>query len=334
MTRGVAAQPAAPARSPSPPPAAAPAVQAISDPDKVKFALQECRLLVLGVQILLGFAYRSFFSEVYGSLSGAQKWLLAAALACLLASITMLMAPTMYHRIAYEGDDDPPVYAFANRLVAAALLPFAAAIGLDLYVLVGHVAGRAGGIAFATAFTGLAIALWYGLEILVRKPKSWMRMMGTQHPKPESPSLKQRIEQLMTETRIILPGVQALLGFQLFAMLSRSFETLPQADKDVHVLGLGALALSMILLMAPAAYHRIVTGGEATEDVLTFSHYALLGSMVPLAVGLGAGFYVALTRVTGGPFWPAVAAVVSVLVMLAMWFALPLIARRRPASGR
>lgn len=139
--------------------------------------------------------------------------------------------------------------------------------------------------------------------------------------------------QLMTETRIILPGVQALLGFQLFAMLSQSFEKLSDTEKLVHVAALGALGLAMILLMAPAAYHRIVTAGEATQDVLNFSHYALLGSMIPLALGLGAAFYVALTRVAAAPLWPAVAATVSVVIMLSMWFALPLIARRRPAGA-
>lgn len=313
-----------------PPPANA---EAISNPSKVKFALQECRLLVLGLQILLGFAYRAFFAETYDSLADGKKWLLAAALACLLTSFTLLMMPTMYHRIAYEGADDPPVYTFINRLAAAALLPFAAAIGLDLYVVVGRTAGNTAGLAFGTGFTALALILWYAIEIALRKPESWMRSMESKRPKPESPSLKERIEQLMTETRIILPGVQALLGFQLFAMLSQSFDKLSTTAKLVHVSGLGALGVAMILLMAPAAYHRIVTAGEATEDVLRFSHYALLASMVPLALGLAAGLYVVLTRVAATPWGPAVAAAVSAAVMLAAWFALPLILRRRPATG-
>ncbi len=304
----------------------------ISAADKIKLGLQECRLLVLGIHILLGFAYRSFFAEAYESLTQPKKVLLAVSLACLLTSVTLLFAPAMQHRIVYDGFSEPAVYSYTNRMVEAALLPFAAAIGLDLYVLVGHAMSRTAGLGFAVGFTALALVLWFVLEIALRKPESWMRTMEQQRPKAEPTPLKQRIEQLMTETRIILPGVQALLGFQLFAVLSQSFEKLSDTNKLVHVTALGALAVSMILLMAPAAYHRIVTGGEATDDVLRFSHYALLGSMVPLALGLGAGFYVALTRVVETPFWPAVVASVSVVVMLGMWFAVPMIAARRRVS--
>ena len=36
----------------------------------------------------------------------------------------------------------------------------------------------------------------------------------------------------MTETRIVLPGVQALLGFQLIAYLYSGFSKLPVARAD------------------------------------------------------------------------------------------------------
>ncbi|XIA63269.1 hypothetical protein ACFIOY_29350 [Bradyrhizobium sp. TZ2] len=38
-----------------------------------------------------------------------------------------------------------------------------------------------------------------------------------------------KIEQLLTEARGIMPGGQALLGFQFVATLTKAFETLPQA---------------------------------------------------------------------------------------------------------
>jgi hypothetical protein len=314
------------------PPLPPDAGEALALPDKIKFGLQECRLLVLGVDILLGFAYRAFFGETFEKLSPAQHLLLAVSLGCLLASMALMLAPTMYHRIAYEGSDAMPVYAYTNGMLEAALLPFAAAIGLDLYALVGRVLGNAAGLAFGAGFALLALGLWYGLELALRKPKIWMEIMESKRPKPEKASLKQRLEQVMTEARIILPGVQALLGFQLFAFFSSSFERLARPEKLVHVAGLGALGLSMILLMAPAAYHRIVTEGEATEDVLAFSHWALLGAMVPLAFGLAAELYVTLTRISDTSLWPAVAAAASSLVMLGAWFAVPLIARRRRAG--
>lgn len=302
-------------------------------PKKVKFGLQECRLLALGLEILLGFSYRAFFGETFKSLGQPAKLMLAVGLACLLVSISLLFAPIMLHRIVYGGRDEPFVYLYTNRVIAMALLPLAAAIGLDLYVLVDRATDARIGLALGLSFTVLAIAFWYGIEIPLRRPESWMKTMEEKRPRPEAASLSQLIEQLMTETRIILPGVQALLGFQLFAVLSKTFDKLSTANKLVHVAALAALALSMILLMAPAAYHRLVTGGEATQDVFMFSHWALIGSMIPLSFGLCADFYVALTQVASGPLWPAVAAAIALALMLTIWFALPLLARRWAAAG-
>src|SRR6516162_9022923 len=40
-----------------------------------------------------------------------------------------------------------------------------------------------------------------------------------------------KTEQMLTEARVILPGAQALFGFQLAIVLTRSFEQLPRASR-------------------------------------------------------------------------------------------------------
>src|ERR1700704_5337573 len=77
------------------------------------------------------------------------------------------------------------------------------------------------------------------------------------------------VDQMLTEARVIVPGVQALFGFQLSAVITQSFDRLPSSSKVVHAIALGLVALSTILLMAPAAYHRIVYGGEASKEFVT-----------------------------------------------------------------
>ena len=74
---------------------------------------------------------------------------------------------------------------------------------------------------------------------------------------PTDVSLKSKIEQMLTEARVIIPGAQALLGFQLIAVLTKAFNELPSAFKYVHCVALSAVTLSVILLMTPAALHRI-----------------------------------------------------------------------------
>jgi hypothetical protein len=40
-----------------------------------------------------------------------------------------------------------------------------------------------------------------------------------------------KIDHMLTEARVVLPGAQALLGFQLIAVLTKPFEQLPPALK-------------------------------------------------------------------------------------------------------
>jgi len=304
------------------------AAEPVGTPEKVKTALQETRILVLGTQVLLGFAYQAFFYPGFKKLDDSGHWILVIGLVLLLIVLTLLLLPTMFHRLAHGGFDDRPVYRWANAMAGLALLPFALSIGLNMYVVVQHAADTVAAIAIGGAFAAIAVLLWYAAGLAMKKSPEWMMAMEREQPKSEPTSLKQRIERAMTETRIILPGVQALLGFQFAAILTDTFEKLSQADKLIHVAGLAGVGFSVILLMAPAAYHRLVTGGEASSDVLQFAHYTLLASMVPLSLSLAADFYIVLDMVLHRPVYSAAAGALSAILMLGAWFAVPLAARR------
>jgi hypothetical protein len=73
---------------------------------------------------------------------------------------------------------------------------------------------------------------------------------------------------MLTEARVIIPGGQALLGFQFVATLTKSFDDVPLGIKWLHVSSLAAVSLSVLLLMTPAALHRLAFHGE---DNLRFS---------------------------------------------------------------
>ncbi len=69
---------------------------------------------------------------------------------------------------------------------------------------------------------------------------------------------------MLTEARVNLPGAQALLGFQLAIVLTETFEKLPILPRMLHATALLSVALSVTLLITPAALHRIVWAGEDT----------------------------------------------------------------------
>jgi cytochrome bd-type quinol oxidase subunit 2 len=132
----------------------------------------------------------------------------------------------------------------------------------------------------------------------------------------------------------VLPGAQALLGFQFVTTLMEAFEKLPLSSRYVHLASLSMVAVSIVLLMTPAAYHRIVERGEETEHFHKFASHALIAAMVPLALGVAGDFYVVVRKITESATSAVAAALVSLLFFYGLWFGLTLYRRGRERSGR
>jgi Family of unknown function (DUF6328) len=137
---------------------------------------------------------------------------------------------------------------------------------------------------------------------------------------------------MLTEARLLLPGAQALLGFQFAVMLGKSFEQLTESSRAVHIAALCLIALTIILLMTPAAIHRITFGGEDDEGFHRIGSWLVVAAATPLGLGIGADIYVAVTRVTHSPVLGLVGSVAILTVLLALWFILPLFLRRLQAD--
>ncbi|MDQ6808451.1 MAG: DUF6328 family protein [Verrucomicrobiota bacterium] len=90
--------------------------------------------------------------------------------------------------------------------------------------------------------------------------------------------------------RIVLPGTQAFIGFQLSAFLTDAFTKLPRTAQTLHLSALGFVALSGILLMTRPAYHRIAEKGEMNPHFLKLASGFLLAAMIPLALGISIRF--------------------------------------------
>ena len=97
---------------------------------------------------------------------------------------------------------------------------------------------------------------------------------------------------------MVLPGAQALLGFQLITMFMDGFDKLPNSSKYVHLVSLALMALTMILLMSPAAYHRIAERGEDTPRLHRVASALLLGAMFTLPLGICGDVYIVFYKVT------------------------------------
>jgi hypothetical protein len=103
-------------------------------------------------------------------------------------------------------------------------------------------------------------------------------------------------------------------------MWMTEFYKIPQSWKVVHLASLISVTVSTILLILPAAYHRIVEQGEDSEMLHHITARSLLAAMVFLALGICGDFYVA-ARLTG--IGLAASTALSVLLLLffyGVWF--------------
>jgi len=136
----------------------------------------------------------------------------------------------------------------------------------------------------------------------------------------EAETLNDKIKHVLTEARMVLPGAQALLGFQFVTMLLDDFDRLPESSKQVHLISLLATALSTVLLMAPAAHHRIVEQGANTEAFHRLAGRYIVWSMVPLALGITGDFFVVVRRVTSSVALAAISATLLLAASYGLWF--------------
>jgi hypothetical protein len=62
-------------------------------------------------------------------------------------------------------------------------------------------------------------------------------------------------EYLLDECRMVLPGIQALFGFQLIVVFNATFdEKLSRGEQRIHLLAIAMIAIAIGIIMTPAAF--------------------------------------------------------------------------------
>jgi hypothetical protein len=136
--------------------------------------------------------------------------------------------------------------------------------------------------------------------------------------------LSKAAEFLLDECRMVLPGIQALFGFQLIAVFNSGFsEKLTPFEQRIHLLAIVLVAIAVALIMTPAALHRASGATAVHETVLRLSSRLLRCSMAPLAISISLEFYLIARIITESQLVPVIAgALFTIFVFL--WYVLPL----------
>jgi hypothetical protein len=284
--------------------------------------LNEARILVLGTQVLLGFQFQAVFHPLFAKLSSGCQWANVTSLVLDFVVLGLLLAPVPYHRICDDGDDSTDLKQLTAHMISLALPLLAGSLGLDVALVSTRTIGSTPAIIVGIVTTAAALTMWIVMGLMNRNRQNTEEAFTR-----ESTSLSEKIETLLTEARVILPGVQALLGFQFAAMLTERFEALPHPLRLIHVASLFLLAAAIVLLIAPAAYHRLAADGEPRADVDKFGAKSVLSSLVPLALALAGDLYIVTSMQTSSTFWPYLAAALSLIGFGLLWGVFPVVSK-------
>src|ERR1700704_3802018 len=130
--------------------------------------------------------------------------------------------------------------------------------------------------------------------------------------------LNDAIDNVFSETRMLLLGGQVLLGFSYRICFEKKFEQVALSAQLAEITALAIMTAALGWLIWPAAFHQIAAHGRLTANVHDFTTNILDWALFPLAVGL------ALTQYTVAvamdlPFAAAFGAVAGAFALF-IWY--------------
>jgi hypothetical protein len=143
-------------------------------------------------------------------------------------------------------------------------------------------------------------------------------------------SLNDATSHVLEECRTVVPGMQALFGFQLIAVFSNAFrEQLSSIERVVHLAAILLVTIAIVLVMAPAALHRQTEPMAVSRRFIEISSRLLMASMAPLAAGICLDIYIVARVILGTSVGAVIVAVLSLAVFVVFWLVVPRASRRR-----
>jgi hypothetical protein len=90
-----------------------------------------------------------------------------------------------------------------------------------------------------------------------------------------------------------------------------------------------SLVIAVVLLIAPAAVHRLTFQGRDDPQFVRLGSLIITLALLPLAASICCDTWVALHKLTASDTLPTVGALVTAVFLLTLWFVVPLSLRAR-----
>jgi hypothetical protein len=147
--------------------------------------------------------------------------------------------------------------------------------------------------------------------------------------KEKKESLQQELGHIEQQSRMTLPGIQALIGFQFIAVFNEGFKTqLSEYEQRLHLLSLVFCVAATLFTVTPAAYHRLAEPGKISRRLVAIGTFCLTIAMFLLATAITFDIYLVARIVLDDENAARVISISTFSVFMMLWFLIPFSVRQ------
>ena len=128
--------------------------------------LQELRSLIPGAEVLFGFLLAISFTQQFGDLGDAERYVYYGTLVSTAVALVLFMAPAAHHRLRFREGDKDYLLRKANREAIAGTAASALALTGVLYLVSERVFGTTEAIVASAVFFAFAAWRWWSFALL------------------------------------------------------------------------------------------------------------------------------------------------------------------------
>jgi amino acid transporter len=156
---------------------------------------------------------------------------------------------------------------------------------------------------------------------------------GSESRETDAEDRKERVSreliELLNELRVALPGVQVLFAFLLAVPFAQGFTRVTDFQRALYFTVIALTAVSLALLIAPSAWHRLRFRQQDKERILRASNTMSIVGLGFLALAM-TGAVMLIADFIYSPTLTIISGIAAFFVYGLLWYVLPLAGPRGP----
>ena len=137
------------------------------------FLLNECRMVLPGIQSLFGFQLIAVFTTEFSKkLSATQQHLHLLAVGLIAIAVAMIMTPAAYHRQTGGREVSETLLRISTRVLLFSMIPLSISLCIEFYIVASVLLDSSLVTVLALALFAVFVALWFVLpRVLVARER-------------------------------------------------------------------------------------------------------------------------------------------------------------------